>query len=98
MTVGGISCDLQKAFDCVIYDILLSELRFYGIKGNFFNLLSSYLQNRCQKVHLNNKNSMTVTSLDWNIAPHCVHQGSILGPLLFLIYIYIYINDLALVL
>jgi hypothetical protein len=83
-TVGGIFWNLQKAFNCVNHDILLSKLRFYGIKGRFFNLLSSHLQNRYQKVELNNKNSMTIISSDWNIAPYGIPKAPFWGHCFFL--------------
>jgi hypothetical protein len=41
--VGGIFCDLQKAFDCVQHKILLDKLKFYGIDGKFKTLINSYL-------------------------------------------------------
>jgi len=41
--VGGLFCDLQKAFDCVNYDILLSKMKFYGITGVASRLMESYL-------------------------------------------------------
>jgi hypothetical protein len=44
--VGSIFCDLEKAFDCVDHDILLSKLKFYGINGNDHALYESYLNNR----------------------------------------------------
>jgi hypothetical protein len=41
-TVGGIFCDLQKAFNSVNQEILLLKLKFYCIKGNFFNLIKTF--------------------------------------------------------
>ena len=50
--VGGIFCDLSKAFDCVNHEILLSKLHFYGIQGLTMDLFKSYLTNRKQKVDI----------------------------------------------
>ena len=49
--VGGIFCDLKKAFDCVNHDILLSKMEFYGIKGIFNRLVKSYWSNRYQSIN-----------------------------------------------
>jgi hypothetical protein len=84
---GSIFCDLEKAFDSVNHNILLSKLPYYGINGKAKLLLDSYLQNRYQRVHITNSyfNSNTVSK--WTKIKYGVPQVSILGPLLFLVYI-----------
>jgi hypothetical protein len=57
LIVGGIFCDLAKAFDCVNHDILLSKLNFYGITGKANEWIKSYLKNRYQRAEIK-KNSV----------------------------------------
>jgi hypothetical protein len=90
LTVGGIFCDLEKAFDCVNHHILPTKLEHCGIVGVFKALITSYLNNRYQKVVLDNRKIHSSTSSKWNIIKHSVPQGSILGLLFFLLYV----NDL----
>jgi hypothetical protein len=52
--VGGIFCDLQKAFDCVNHNTLLEKLEFHGVEGKFKTLIESYLTGRYQRVTLDN--------------------------------------------
>lgn len=73
--------DLAKAFDTVSHDMLLGALYDMGIRGNCFHILKSYLRNRTQVVKLNNILSKS-EEVDYGVP-----QGTILGPILFNIYI-----------
>jgi len=85
LLIGGIFCNLEKAFDCVNHKILLPKLEFYGITGNHYKLYKSYLTNRYQRTLLYNENG-NITTSTWAKIEHGVPQGSVLGPLLFLIF------------
>ena len=83
--IRGEFLDISKAFDKVWHEGLVFKLQQNGISGNLLNIFEDFLRNRKQRVVLNGQTS------NWESIHAGVPQGSILGPLLFSIYI----NDLA---
>ena len=78
--VIGIFIDLSKAFDTIDHVKLMTKLENYGIRGSCYKLLESYISNRTQYTSVLDENSEPLE------VRYGVHQGSVLGPLLFLIY------------
>ena len=81
LITATMTLDLSSAFDCVRHSILLSKLSFYGLDKNTIDWISSYLGYRSSYVTVGSAQS------SMRSAPHGVPQGSVIGPLLYLIYV-----------
>ena len=78
---GALLTDLSKAFDCLNHDFLIAKLNAYGFSLPALRLIHDYLSNRKQRTRINNSYST------WMEIVFGVPQGSILGPLLFNIFL-----------
>ena len=78
--VGGIFCDLHKAFDCINPVVLGEKLKLYGVSGKFYYLVKLHLDGKYQKVILSHNND---TESTWEKIKQGVSRGSILGPIFF---------------
>ena len=81
----SVFCDLSKAFDVISHDILIKKLEHYGLRGIVQQWLNNYLSNRTQYVEFENE-KYSIRNIECGVP-----QGSILGPLLYLIYV----NDIS---
>ena len=87
--VKDVFLDISKAFDKVWHQGLLSKLKINGISRNLLKIMENFLENRYQRVVFNGQVSK------WAAVNAGVPQGSIFGPLLFLIYINYLTNELS---
>ena len=87
--VKDVFLDISKAFDKVWHQGLLSKLKINGISRNLLKIMEDFLENRYQRVVFNGQVSK------WAAVNAGVPQGSIFGPLLFLIYINYLTNELS---
>ena len=84
---GMISTDLSKAFDCMPHYLLIAKLNAYGFGAQILRLIANYLSNRKQRVKIG------TTYSRWLETNTDVPQGSVLGPLLFNMFIYDFIQQ-----
>ena len=80
-SAGLLTTDLSKAFDCIRHDLLIAKLHAYGVSIKSIRYIYDYLSNRKQRVRIKTSYS------EWTDIKYGVPQGSILGPLLFNVYL-----------